>query len=388
MTMATTTTTASQVDRAALRLLPSETLVWSGRPAEGVPRDGFWVVTPAIACAVGVIATLFTVLLAVADLPGWQQSAIVVCYSVVLGVGSLLAPRYVLDPCEFVITDRRVIWRRGRSTRWVDRDAISFARIHWHRSVPGVGHVEIVRAVPFGPLARSQRVMFHDVRSPDVVLAIARDGDVGDRPSDGEIPLAERLDVGESVQWGAGPEGSLLGARDLATAALGVVIVGIAIVYAGVAGHVLLGLEAIGLPPGSLVWTLLFCALAATFFVLTCVGGVLVWWGIVRARAEGRDTEYLVTDKRVLIRRGRTELSLDRARVFDVASRPGLFGLTHAFFILDGKEARALGDSGAMTGLLPARDAVPPVFYELRDVEALRELLLGRTSRPSFEDAA
>jgi hypothetical protein len=196
-------------------------VLWSGRPERQVPRDGFWVVTPAIAGAVCVIALLFSVLLAVAALPGWQHSAIVVCYSVVLGVGSLLAPRYVLDPCEFVITDRRVIWRRGRSTRWVDRDAISFARIHWHRSVPGVGHLELVRAVPFGPLARSQRVMFHDVRSPDAVLAIVRDGDLGDRPSDSEIPLAERLDLGENVLWGAGPEGSLLGARDLATAALG-----------------------------------------------------------------------------------------------------------------------------------------------------------------------
>ena len=384
MTMAS----VPNVDRAALRLLPSETVIWSGRPERDVPRDGFWVVTPAIALAVGGIALLFAMLLAVADLPGWQQSALVVCYSIVLGVGSILAPRYVLDPCEFVITDRRVIWRRGRSTRSVDRDAISFARIHWHRSTPGVGNLEIVRAVPFGPLARSQRVMFHDVRAPDAVLAIARDGELGDASSDSQIPLAERLDLGEKVMWGAGPEGSLLGARDLATAALGVVIIGVGVMYLGAAGRVLLGLEAVGLAPGSLIWTLLFCAMGATFFLLALVGGVLVWWGVVRARAEGRDTEYLVTDRRVLIRRGRTELSLDRGRVFDVASRPGLFGVTHAFFILDGKEARALGDSGALTGLLPARDAVPPVFYELRDVEALRELLLGRPSRPSFEDAA
>jgi len=383
-----TMASAPNVDRAALRLLPSEQVIWSGEPERNVSRDGFWVVTPAIAGAVGVIGLLFAVLLAVAELPGWQQSAIVVCYSIVLGVGSLLAPRYVLDPCEFVVTDRRVIWRRGRSTRSIERDAISFARIHWHRSAPGVGHLELVRSVPFGPLARSQRVMFHDVRAPDAVLALARGAELGDSSSDAQIPLAERLDRGEQVMWGAGPEGSLLGARDLATAGLGVIIIGIGVVYAGTAGRVLMGLEAIGLAPGSLIWTLLFCALAATFFVLALVGGVLVWWGVVRARAEGRDTEYLVTDRRVLIRRGRIELSLDRARVFDVAARPGLFGVTHAFFILDGKEARALGDSGALTGLLPARDAVPPVFYELRDVEALRELLLGRPSRPSFEDAA
>ena len=149
----------------------------------------------------------------------------------------------------------------------------------------------------------------------------------------------------------------------------------------------LTGLEGIGLPPGSLIWMLLFCALAATFVLLLAVGGVLVWWGLVRARAEGRDTEYLVTDRRVLIRRGRTELSLDRSRVFDIAARPGWSGLQHAFFILDGKEARALGDSGALSGLLPARDAVQPVFYELRELEALREVLLGRSSQPSIDAA-
>lgn len=376
------------LDRTAFRLLPSEVVLWSGTPVQGVPRDGFWVVTPAIAIAVGVVAALFTGLLAVAELPGWQQSALVLCYSIVLAVGSLLGPRYVRDPCEFAVTDRRVVWKRGKSVRWVDRDGISFARIRWHRSVPGVGHLELVRAVPFGPLARSQRVVFHDVRSPDAVLAIIRDAELGDRSSDADIPLAERLDREERVLWGAGPEGALLGLRDVATAALGVVIVVIAVAYAGSAGRILLGLEAIGLAPGSLVWTLLFLALAATFLLLCVVGGVLVWWGTARARAEGRDTEYLVTDKRVLIRRGRTELSLDRARVFDVAARPGFRGLSHAFFILDGKEARALGDSGALSGLLPARDAVPPIFYELRDVDALRTLLVGRTSRPSFEDAA
>ena len=378
------------VDRAASAhrtqgLLPNEVVLWSGRPERDVARDGFWVVTPAIALSVAIIAGLFTVLLAVANLPGWQGSAAVVCYSAVLGLGSLLAPRYVLDPCEFVVTDRRVIWQRFRSTRWVERDAISFARIRWHRNVPGVGQLELVRSVPFGPLSRSQRVVFHDLRSPDAVLAIVRGAELAERTSDAQVPLVERLDLGESVAWGAGPEGSLIGARDIATAVVGVVIVLGGIVYAGAAGRVLLGLESIGLAPGSLVWTLLFCALAATFLLLVFVGGVLVWWGTARARAEGRDTEYLVTDRRVLIRRGRTELSLDRARVFDVAARPTLFGLTHAFFILDGKEARALGDSGALSGLLPARDAVPPVFYELRDVEALRELLIGRTSRPSYE---
>ncbi len=94
-------------------------MLFRGRPEAGVPRDGFWVVTPAVAGAVGAIAMLFSALLAVAELPGWQASAIVVCYSVVLATSALLAPRYLLDPCEFMITDRRVLWRRGRTVRFV-----------------------------------------------------------------------------------------------------------------------------------------------------------------------------------------------------------------------------------------------------------------------------
>jgi hypothetical protein len=102
----------------------------------------------------------------------------------------------------------------------------------------------------------------------------------------------------------------------------------------------------------------------------------------VRARAEGRETEYVVTDRRVLIRRGLTELSLDRSRIFDVAELRTVFGRKHVFFILDGPEGRALGDSGALSGLLPARDLVPPVLYDLEDVGDLRALF-GLADRDS-----
>jgi hypothetical protein len=62
----------------------------------------------------------------------------------------------------------------------------------------------------------------------------------------------------------------------------------------------------------SWTWLLLFLATTLSWGVIASVGIWLLWHGILRARAMGRDTEYVVTNRRVLIRRGRTELSLDR----------------------------------------------------------------------------
>ena len=94
----------------------------------------------------------------------------------------------------------------------------------------------------------------------------------------------------------------------------------------------------------------------------------------------------MLTDERLLIRRGRTELSLDRRRIVDSAESSGWLGVRHLHLILDAPEARALAMSGAMQTVGPSRDLVPPVLYGLhdRDTERVRNLLLQtkRTSRP------
>ena len=117
------------------------------------------------------------------------------------------------------------------------------------------------------------------------------------------------------------------------------------------------------------------------------VGGTLLWHGLWRARALGRETEYVVTDRRVLIRRGRTELSLDRRSIVDVAIVPSAKGCRHLYLILDAPEARALSDSGALTPLPPPRDLVLPVLYELRETDRVRELLLGEPAQDYSEAA-
>ncbi len=360
----------------AWRLLPSERVLWHGKPARGVSRDPVFWLGATLLAAFAAICGLFCALLWVTELPGARQTGLMAVYLTVLSLGVALAPRVLHDECEYVVTDRRVLWRRGPVQRWIDRHAISYARILWNRDTPGVGHLELVRAAPFGPLSRKQRLMLLNVVAPDRVFACIRGVAPADNLGDPEVPLAERLDRDERVLWGGGPQGWLLGWRDLLTAVAGVSVLWIAASYGTQAFGIVLGLEQLGLQVRSWTWLLLFLATALSFSVLLSVGAWLAWHGIWRARAMGRDTEYIVTNLRVLIRRGRTELSLDRRSIVDVAVVPVSDGCRHLFLILDAPEARALSDSGAMTPLTPARDLVPPVLYELRDADGVCKLLL------------
>jgi membrane protein YdbS with pleckstrin-like domain len=370
------------------RLLPSERVLWHGRPARGVARDLHWLIAALLLYAFALVAALFCALLYVEHLPGIRQTGGMAVYLVVLASAALLAPSFLHDPCEYLVTEHRIMWRRGRLSRWIDRKAISYARIVWNATSPGVGHLELVRATPFGPLSRRQRLVLHNVIAPDRIFACIRGVDPVEQLGDPELLLTDRLDRGERVVWGGGPQGFLLGWRDVATALLGAGVIWLAMRYGGQATSVLVDLERLGLQVRSWTWLLLFLATALSWSVIASVGAGLVWHGLIRARALGRDTEYVLTNRRVLIRRGRTELSLDRRGIVDVAVVEVADGCRHLFLILDAPEARALSDSGAMTPITPARDVVPPVLYELRDTERLCELLLEPQDESDIREAA
>jgi len=358
------------------RLLPSEQILWQGVPVREVARDFSWRVGPLLVSAVATIAVLFSSLLSVAELPGTRQMGIVAGYLGVLAAALWLAPRFLHDECEYLITDKRVLWRRGGFQRWIDRQGLSYARVLWNPTTLGVGHLELVRATPFGPLSRKQRLLLMNLQAPDRVLAIIRGVEPVAHLGDPELPLTDRLDGGEDVLWGGGPQGYLLGWRDLLSACLGAIVLGLSLHYGARALSVMVYLEHSGLRVRSLTWLLLFLANALSWSVICGVGAWLVWRGLIFARALSRDTEYVVTTRRVLIRRGHIELSLDRKEIVDVAVVPVGLGCRNLFLILDAPGARALSDSGALMPLGPARDLVPPVLYELRDVDQVYELLL------------
>jgi len=365
------------------RLLPSERLQWRGGPTLGVPRDLRWYLVPGLFFALAVVTAMFAGLLYLSGIPAVRSTAFTAFYLLLTGVSIRVLPHLLQDPCEYMVTDRQVIWKRGSYRRTMDRQAITYARIHWHRSVPGVGHLELVRAVPFGPLARRQRLWLHDVQGPDVLFARIRAALPNEFAGYGDVALTDRLDQGERVLWGASPSGFRLGSGDLLTALVGVVVLGVGALYAHRTGQVLIELEHLGLPVRSLTWVLLFLAIAISGSIIVGAGAALLWHGLWGARAGGSSTEYVLTNERLIIRRGRTELSLDRRRIVDIAELPSSRGLTNLHLILDAPDARALEDSGALGILSPPRATVPPVLYEVQEPELLRELLLSRRDRKS-----
>lgn len=366
------------IDRGTWRLWPSERVLWNGHAMAGVPRERMWQLAPALVLGFAAVSGLFAALVFFARLPGVQGLVTVTAYMTLFGVALWLLPRFLFGGAEYMVTDRRVLWKRGRLRRSMDRHAVTFGRIRWHRSVTGVGTLELVRAVPFGPLARQQRLTFTDVQSPDVVLAIVRGVTPSPTAGDSDVPMMERLDPGERVVWGGRPEGWLVGWREVGTALLGAIVLGIGMFRGHRLVHVIIGLEDAGLKVGSREWLLLLTASALGWAITVSVGVGLVWYGLVRARRLGLQTDYLLTDQRLLIRRGKTELSLGRSRIVDVADVPAMGGLHHLFLVLDAPESRALSVSGALGPVMPPRDKVPPVLFELRDADRVKRLILDR----------
>ena len=369
-------------DRSAWRLLPSEQVWWYGRPVPGVQSGRRWVLGPLFLLTVAAIFGSFAGVVALAGLSGAARLG---AFALFLGCGSglaWLAPRWIHDPCEYLVTDRRILLRWGRFRRSMDRRAVDYARIRWHRQHPGVGHLELVRAVPFGPLARSQRLMLLNVRGPDQVWATIRGATASGAAGAGDTPLTERFDEGERLIWGSHPEGWLVGWRNAGIAAIGLAVLAVGVRYAARVGSVLLLLEEQGLGKTSSTFLLFFVGVALTFCLVAGVGAGLLWFGTIRARRMGHDTEYVVTNRRLLIRRGRVELSVDLDSIVDVAQTPTWGRLHHLFLVLDAPGSRALAVSGALRTVIPARDTVAPILYDLRDVEGFRRAVFGRGSRP------
>jgi hypothetical protein len=289
-----------------------------------------------------------------------------------IALGSWRFPLWWQSQVEYAVTERRVIWRRGRLRRSIEIGQISYALVRWSSSEPGLGDLVLVRAFPTGALRRTLSITLRDVEAPDRLWAIVRGVEAGAPLGSGDRPLAQRLDPGERVLWSGGPLASPWTLRRSLMAGAGVVLAfsfvhsmlrSVPSVVRLVELHALAPALAAALVGGVTLGMMLLLAIAAG----------AAYAALFRPGRLARDTRYFVTTARVLIRRGNEELSLDRANIAYVIDAPGK-KLHDVFLVLDGPKARALAPSGAF-GSEGRDDALRPVFAAIEDAETVGEIL-------------
>jgi hypothetical protein len=353
-----------------------ETILWSGRP--GVVSSSPMARLVIASCSVLALASLSFATVAATALSASVSGLIL--FSGWCAAAALFAhtwPRFWRSGVEYVVTERHVIWRRGPIRRSIDRDSISYALIRWNPNLPGTGDLVLVRAVPTGALRRTLSVTLSDVLAPDRVWAIVRGLTPSASQGAGDCPLPQRLDEGERVLWSGTP---LLAPWTTRRSVTGVVALGVAIGASRSVVRVIPLLRRIAhlhaLPAWSFGLIVVAVALSIVFAVAVAAG--VGYAALVRPRRLLRATRYLVTNRRVLIRRGREELSLDRDRIADVIPAPtraGAPALVDLFLVLDGPHARAFSSSGAFRD--GEREHLHPVLLAIEDADTVGAILRG-----------
>jgi hypothetical protein len=293
-------------------------------------------------------------------------------WSATLALAAWRLPLWWRAEVEYLVTDRHVIWRRGRIRRSIDIKQISYALIRWNPRDSHNGDLVIVRAVPTGALRRTLTLTLHEVEAPDRLWALIRGATPVASLGDGDRPVPQRLDEGERVLWSGAPLASAWPSRRIATAALGAVLAGLFLrsLARGVPS-LLKVLRTHWLSP--VLSGLFVGSVALAMLLLLAVASGVAYAAIVRPQRLARVTRYFVTSTRVLIRRGNEELSLDRSRIAYVIEAP-VRKLHDVFLVLDGPQARAMAPSGAF-GTEDRDDSLRPVFAAIADAATVGEIL-------------
>jgi hypothetical protein len=348
-----------------------ERIVWQGRcRATAVPF--VQQVTAVVAGVLSLVTLCYAVVVAMSLHLPVDGMMIFAVWCATLSLAAWRGTLWWRSHIEYLVTEKHVIWRRGRLRRTIEIGQISYALVRWNARDPSVGDLVIVRAVPTGALRRTLSLTLADVEAPDRLWAVIRGVEPSAPLGSGERPLAQRLDPGERVLWSAAPLASAWTARRAATAAIGGVLTLLfvrSLVKAVPTIARVLRLHA--LPPALAAVLVSGAALGMLLLLAVAVG--VAYTAIVRPGRLARATRYFVTNARVLIRRGNEELSLDRARIAYVIDAPWK-NLHDVFLVLDGPQARALAPSGAF-GTEDKGDALRPVFAAIADAETVGAIL-------------
>lgn len=366
--------------------LYGEEVIWSGGPKE-VSVPATFKLAAAVASTMAVVALAFAVVISsglhqpVGSLVGFAA------WSATLALGAWRLPLWFRSSVRYIVTEKHVIWQRGRLRRSIDRDAISYAIIRWSES-GRIGDLVLERAVPTGALRRTLSLTLSDVEAPDRLWAIVR-GLVPNAPlGDGTRPLAQRLDDGERVLWSARPQASRWTARRAVTAVVGFLLaLSAAWVIARSAPPVARVIRAHALPP--ITAGVFVGAVALVVLLLAGVAVSVGYSALLRPWRLTQATRYFVTDRRVLIRRANEELHLDRDRIAYVITAPRSEGSSQRdmWLVLDGPQARAFSPSGAFGGTDEQR--LVPMFSAVDDADTATAVLhVSRISLTGTQEAA
>lgn len=361
------------MDAMARDSLYGENIVWTGAP-KVVSVPGVFKLAAVVAGTMSAVALAFAVVIATGLRQPVGSLILFAAWSASLAVGAWRLPLWFRSSVRYVVTDKHVIWQRGRLRRSIDRDAISYAIVRWNGSAPNVGDLVLERVVPTGALKRTLSLTLADVEAPDRLWSIVRGLTPSATLGNGSRPLAQRLDDGERVLWSERPWGSRWTARRAATA-FGAALLTLAAGYvlAHVAPPIARVLRAHALPASTAA--VFVGGVALVVLLLSGVAGYVAYSALLRPWRLARSTRYFVTDRRVLIRRGTEELHLDRERIAYVITAPGRGGSAHrdVYLVLDGPQARAFSPSGAFGGADEER--LVPMFTAVADADTATEML-------------
>lgn len=363
--------------------LYGEQIVWSGGP-QTVSVPPLFKVIAVVSATVSVVSLAFAGVVASALEQPVGGMILFAAWCATIALGAWRLPLWFRASARYVVTEKHVIWQRGRLRRSIERDAISYAIVRWSGRVPGVGDLVLERAVPTGALRRTLSLTLADVEAPDRLWAIVRGLTPSAPLGDGNRPLAQRLDDGERVLWTASPRASRWTPRRVATAlGASAVAAAVALMLARAVPTLAKVLRAHALTP--VASAMLVGGVALGVLLLASVALFIGYAALVRPVRLARATRYFVTDRRVLIRRGPEELHLDRQRIAYVITAPWRDGDARRdlFLVLDGPQARAFSPSGAFGGADEER--LVPMFAAIEDADTATELL--HVSRISLTEA-
>lgn len=326
---------------------------------------------------VALVSVCFAVVLARALGTSAVPTLLFGAWAVTLGLAFLHGPRIWLAQVSYEVTEHHVVFKRGPFRRSIERSAISFARIHWFG--PGVGDVELVRAVPTGALRRRLMLRLHGLRAPDRVAAIIAGSEDVALPGREDRPLTQRLQLGERVLWAAHPRPTWRSylpqrQRDWGTMLMSLFLLAVGVRMVATSVPTLKKLVALGMGTRGIAFEALVTGLGLATITVLATSAALFYLAVIRPGRLAHATRYLVTNRRVLIQRGNEELHLDRKKIVDVIDAPAGDGLRDVFLVLDGPRARALAASGAFR----EDEAMPglrPVLERVDDVEGLSRAL-------------